>query len=52
MDTSPEYTTIRVWKRTLKALRMIHALTGESMVQVLERLITTELRRLQERDEK
>lgn len=42
-----EHTTIRIWKQTLKKLRMIYALTGESMVVILERLIDTELKRLQ-----
>jgi hypothetical protein len=44
----PEYTTIRIWTRTLRALRLIAALTGERMVQVLDRLIADELRRVQD----
>jgi hypothetical protein len=47
----PEYTTIRIWTRTLRALRLIAALTGERMVQVLDRLIANELRRIQEREQ-
>jgi hypothetical protein len=50
--TPPEYTTIRIWTRTLRALRLIAALTGERMVQVLDRLITEELRRVQEREKR
>jgi hypothetical protein len=48
--TPPEYTTIRIWTRTLRALRLVAALTGERMVQVLDRLIADELRRVQERE--
>ena len=50
MNTPPEYQTIRIWTRTLRSLRLIAALTGERMVQVLDRLITEELRRVQERE--
>jgi hypothetical protein len=53
MNTPPsEYTTIRIWTRTLRALRLIAALTGERMVQVLDRLIADELRRVQEREQR
>jgi hypothetical protein len=52
MSTSPEYQTIRIWTRTLRSLRLIAALTGERMVQVLDRLITEELRRVREREER
>lgn len=52
MNTPPPgYTTIRIWTRTLRALRLIAALTGERMVQVLDRLITEELRRVQEQEQ-
>jgi hypothetical protein len=50
--TPPEYTTIHVWTLTLRALRLIAALTGERMVQVLDRLIIEELRRVQEREKR
>jgi hypothetical protein len=50
MSMPPEYQTIRIWTRTLRSLRLIAALTGERMVQVLDRLITEELRRVQERE--
>jgi ribosomal protein L5 len=43
-----ETQTIKIWKSTLKKLRMIHALTGESMVAVLERVIDAELKRVRE----
>jgi hypothetical protein len=46
----PDYTTIRVWTRTLRALRLIAALTGERMVQVLDRLVGEELKRVRQRE--
>ena len=52
MSTPPEYQTIRIWTRTLRALRLVAALTGERMVQVLDRLIAEELRRVQEREKR
>jgi hypothetical protein len=52
MDTPPGYQTIRIWTRTLRSLRLIAALTGERMVQVLDRLVTEELRRVQEREKR
>jgi len=50
MSTPPDYQTIRIWTRTLRALRLIAALTGERMVQVLDRLVAKELRRIQEQE--
>ncbi len=50
MSTPPKYQTIRIWTRTLRALRLIAALTGERMVQVLDRLVAEELRRVQEKE--
>jgi hypothetical protein len=52
MNMPPEYQTIRIWTRTLRSLRLIAALTGERMVQVLDRLITEELRRVQEQEKR
>jgi hypothetical protein len=52
MRTPPEYQTIRIWTRTLRALRLIAALTGERMVQVLDRLVAEELRRVQDREKR
>ena len=43
-----EHTTIRVWKQTLKNLRMIYALTGASMVEILDRIVLQELKRVQQ----
>ena len=50
MHTPPDYQTIRIWTRTLRALRLVAALTGERMVQVLDRLVADELRRVREQD--
>jgi len=46
MDT-PDYQTIRIWTRTLKKLRLVAALRGERMVQVLDRIVQQELARVQ-----
>jgi len=51
MSTPPDYQTIRIWTRTLRSLRLIAALTGERMVQVLERIVTEELPRVQEQEQ-
>jgi hypothetical protein len=52
MSSPPDYQTIRIWRRTLRALRLIAALSGERMVQVLDRLVADELRRVQEREQR
>jgi hypothetical protein len=39
--------TIKVSVETLQKLRMLHALTGETMQNILDRLVKTELERLQ-----
>lgn len=41
------YETIKVWLSTLQNLRMLHALTGESNVAILDRLVTAELQKVQ-----
>ena len=46
--STPEYQTTRIWTRTLKKLRLIAALTGERMVQLLDRLADGELQRLRQ----
>ena len=51
MNIPPEYQTIRIWTRTLRALRLIAALTGERMVQVLDRLVAEELRRVHKQEQ-
>ena len=45
---TPEYGTTRIWKRTLRKLRLIAALTGKTIVQVLDRLADRELERVQQ----
>ena len=50
MSTPPDYQTIRIWTRTVRALRLIVALTGERMVQVLDRLVAEELRRVRDQE--
>ncbi|HEV2236798.1 MAG TPA: hypothetical protein VGR57_09085 [Ktedonobacterales bacterium] len=52
MKTPPEYQTIRIWTQTLRALRLVAALTGERMVHVLDRLVAEELRRVQDREKR
>lgn len=48
MDKTPKYKTTRIWEKTLATLRMIHALTGKSIVAILDRLATEELQRIQQ----
>ena len=48
----PEYQTIRIWKKTLRALRLIAALTGERMVGVLDRLVAEELKHVKDQGPK
>jgi len=39
----PLYTTIKVYTTSLKQLHLAAALSGETMVRMLDRIITTEL---------
>ncbi len=41
------YTTIRVWIKTLKVLRLIAAIKGERMVAILDRLVSQEYEQVQ-----
>lgn len=43
-DTRP---TLKLWADTLPKLRLLYALTGESMVAIVDRLVTEELERVQ-----
>ncbi|HKB46082.1 MAG TPA: hypothetical protein VKC57_00185 [Ktedonobacterales bacterium] len=52
MNTPPDAQTIRIWTHTLRSLRLIAALTGARMVPVLDRLITEELWRIQEHEQR
>jgi len=47
----PSYTSTRIWTRTVRKLRLIAALTGERIVQVLDRLADAELARLRQREQ-
>ncbi len=49
-NTCMEYQTMRVWTSTLKKLRRIYAETGESMIAIVDRLATQELKRIQHAD--
>lgn len=35
--------TFKIWQSTLKKLRMLYAITGDSMVSIVDRLVTREL---------
>ena len=50
MENATEYQTIRVWTRTLKQLRLVAALTGERMVAVMDRLVSAELKRVEQEE--
>ena len=39
--------TIRIWTKSVKKLRMIYALTGVTMVKIMDKLLTEELERIQ-----
>lgn len=42
-----DYLSTRIWKTTIMNLRMIYAMTGESMVSIMERLVKQELELLE-----
>ncbi len=44
---SNKYTQLRIWRETLQPLRMLHALTGESQIELIDRLARQELERIQ-----
>jgi len=41
-----KYTHLRVLCKTMKPLRMLHALTGESQLELVDRLVNQELEKL------
>jgi len=43
-----EHITIKVWRQTLEKLRFIHAYTGESLVFILDKLVTEKLERIKD----
>ncbi len=42
-----ETRTFKIWKETLEKLRMLYALTGKSMVSIVDYLVSQELERIQ-----
>ena len=42
-----EYQTVRIWTKTLVKLRLVAAYRGERMVEIMDQLVTVELRRIQ-----
>lgn len=47
-----KYTSARIWLSTVKNLRMIYAITGESMIKIMDRLVEEELRKVEIDSEK
>jgi len=45
-----ETQTFKIWKTTLEKLRMLYALTGKSMVSIVDRLVTQEIERVQRKE--
>ena len=43
-----QYTQLRIWKDSLKKLRLIYAETGESMISIVDRLAEQELEKLKD----
>jgi hypothetical protein len=41
------YTQLRIWRTTLKILRLLHAETGEDMIAIVDRLASQELQQIQ-----
>lgn len=40
-----EYTQLRIWRSTLKKLRLVHALTGEKLIELIDRWASEELQK-------
>ncbi len=47
-----EKVTTKIWKETLYNLKLVAVLSGSTMLEVLDRLISQELHRLQSEDKK
>lgn len=43
---SREIVTVKVWEETRQKMRMLHALTGDSMQAIVDRLVSAEIERL------
>lgn len=52
MEDNKLYQTTRIWKVTLKKLRILHALLDQSIVEILERIVNEELERVQKEQAK
>ena len=44
--TKKDFITTRLWKRTLQNLRFVKAYAGETSVQILDRLVKEELKKV------
>jgi len=42
-----EYQTIKIWLSTYKRLKLLAALTGEKILNLIDRLVEEELKRVQ-----
>ncbi len=40
-----QYTQLRIWRTTLKKLRFVHALTGEKLIELIDRWADEELKK-------
>jgi len=45
-----DFTTIKIWKKTRRLLRMIAGLTDKSIVETMDRLAVDEWEKLQEQN--
>ena len=50
MDSKEETTHTRIYVRTLRSLRHVHAETDEKLLDILDRLIQAEWQRIQHAD--
>jgi hypothetical protein len=44
--TTKDFQTTKLWKQTIRKLKLLAALTGNSMVEVADRLVDEEIRKL------
>lgn len=50
MDNANDYQTTRIWKKTLKTLKLIAAMTDSSIVETMDRLASQELVHIERKD--
>ncbi len=48
MDKGNKFVTNKIWKKTLKNLRVLSALEGKPMVKIIDELIAQRLRYVQD----